>query len=141
MKKIWIGAAVFLLAGMVVGLLFLRESRKPKTFSSAEALCVKVLENHRQELEALAAQGTSGTFREYNYHTEDGQVCFSIGSQGMLGGQYWELIYTTDGTYAGETTQFRYEEPDGNNIVRAEHLTGNWWYRWTDYDSTEKSWQ
>ncbi len=141
MKKIWIGAAVFLLAGMVVGLLFLRESRKPKTFSTAEALCVKVLENHRQELEALAAQGTSGTFREYAYHAEDGQVCFSIGSQGMLGGQYWELIYTADGTYAGEITQFRYEEPDGNNIVRAKHLTGNWWYRWTDYDGTEKSWQ
>lgn len=59
----------------------------------------------------------------------------------MLGGQYWELVYTKDGTLWGETDVYFNEEENGNNIVKAERLNGNWWYFWTDYDGTERSFQ
>ena len=143
MKKFRIGILLLLLTAVTVGFLFLRESRKPKTFSSAEAICVKVLEKHRQEMEALASEKGSGTFRDFSYHSDPQGKCvsFSIGGQGMLGGQYWDLVYTADGTYNGETESYLFEEPEGNNICRAKRITGNWWYCWMDYDGTEKSWK
>lgn len=85
----------------------------------------------------------SGDFKEYSYscYPKDGIVTFSIDAQGMLGGQYWELVYTQDGTFYGETESYLYEETFGNNIMRAEKLNAHGWYLWTDYDGTDRSYQ
>ena len=85
----------------------------------------------------------SGDFRDYFYscYQEEGFVKFDIDAQGFLGGQYWELVYTEDGTLYGESESYLYEETNGNNIVRAEKINEHWWYLWTDYDGTERSYQ
>ena len=85
----------------------------------------------------------SGHFKEYYYayRLDDSFVTFEIDVQGMLGGQYWSLIYTKDGTYCGESEKYLYEESDGNNVIIAEKLDNHWWFYWIDYDGTGRSHQ
>ena len=121
----------------------------PKTYSSAKKECEKVLDKYQAQMEEIAVdslksgKNVSGDFKEYFYscHFEEGLVKFDIDAQGMLGGQYWELVYTQDGTFYGESESYQYEETSGNNIMRAEKLDEHWWYLWTDYDGTERSYQ
>ncbi len=121
----------------------------PKTFSSAKNECVKILDKHQTEMEQIAvdslesSKNVSGHFEEYYYSSniEESFVSFDIDAQGFLGGQYLELVYTKDGTFYGETESYLYEETNGNNIVRAEKINEHWWYLWTDYDGTERSYQ
>ena len=118
----------------------------PKTYSAAKKECEKALAEHRTEMEQIAADalegnGASGKFYDNYYYVdpENGYVVYEIDAQGMLGGQYWELVYTTDGTFGGETESYLYEETGGNNIRKAEKLDAHWWYLWTDYDGTARS--
>lgn len=121
----------------------------PKTFSSAKKECEKVLDKYQIELEQIAvdslqsSKNVSGHFEEYYYccYVEEGLASFDIDAQGFLGGQYWELVYTEDGTFYGETKSYLHKETNGNNIVRAERINEHWWYLWTDYDGTERSYQ
>ena len=118
-----------------------------KTYSSAQKECNKILNKHQTEMEEIAINALdletdeSGYFKDYYYSCYEGRgfVKFDIGSQGMLGGQYWGLIYTDGGVLYGETEEFYFEEKNGNNIIRAEKLKGNWWFYWEDYDGTDKS--
>ena len=132
---------------IIVGLCCFVNSITPKTYSSAREVCVKVLNKHQTEMEQTAIDSlrynNSGSFRDYFYncYREESFVKFNIDAQGFLGGQYWELVYTQDGTFYGETESYLYEENDGNNIVRAEKINEQWWYLWTDYDGTERSYQ
>lgn len=122
----------------------------PKTYSSAKIECEKVLNRYQSEMEQIvvdtliAGNNITGEFKEYFYscNIEGGFVSFDIDAQGfMLGGQYWELVYTQDGTLYSETKSYLYKEVAGNNIVKAEKLNEHWWYLWTDYDGTERSYQ
>ena len=79
------------------------------------------------------------SFKDYNcYVTDRHEAVFDIGSQGMLGGQYWSLMNTADGAYRGQSETY-YEVWDGNNIIKAEHIDDNWWYLWEDYDASDYS--
>ena len=49
--------------------------------------------------------------------------------------------YCIDGTFYCETESYLYKETNGNNIVKAERINEHWWYLWTDYDGTERSYQ
>ena len=150
-KKILVISAlcIIVFAVITVGLYFLINSILPKTFSSAKNECVNVLDKHQTEMEQIAvdslesSKNVSGHFKEYYYscHIEEGFVSFDIDAQGFLGGQYWELVYTKDGTFYGENESYLHEETNGNNIIRAEKINGHWWYLWTDYDGTERSYQ
>ena len=148
-KTALISGCIIGLAIIMVGLGILIKSRLPKTYSSAKKECEKVLAGHQVEMERIAVEAlesnapASGEFEEYSYSCQikEGLVPFDIGAQGWLGGQYWELIYTQDGTLYGETESYLYKEPNGNNIIRAEKIGDHWWYCWTDYDGTGKSYQ
>ncbi len=74
---------------------------------------------------------------EIKYDENEEAVNFEIGSQGMLGGQYWRLVYTEKGNYRGETEKYTYYEEGGNNIAFAEKLNENWYFYWIDYDGRE----
>lgn len=146
---------ILLVSGLVISFLLLlcglilRKSLKPKTYSAAKAECVDFLEDNQKELEQIASElleegkGGSGYYqnRYYCFTTENGYVKFDVDAQGMLGGQYWELVYTRSGRYYGNNETYLYQEEKGNNIVRGEHLGGHWWYRWTDYDGTDLSFE
>ena len=121
---------------------------KQRTYSTAKADCEKVLEQHRVQMEELAVDSlkskkdVSGEFRDFYYscHQGEGTVSFEIDSQGlMLGGQYWELVYTENGTFNGKTDGFLNKEAYGNNIMKAERLDEHWWFVWTDFDGTDLS--
>ncbi len=138
---------IILFSIITVGLVFLTNSIIPKTYSSAKKECEKILEKHQTEMEKIAAdsldaeKNVSGHFRDFYYscHQNEGYVSFDIDAQGFLGGQYWELVYTQDGTFYGETETYLYKQFGGNDIKKAERLDEHWWYLWTDYDGTDKS--
>ena len=119
----------------------------PKTYNTAKNECEKILKLYEFQMEEIAVSSLnseknfSGVFKEYDYlcYKKEGFVAFDIDSQGMLGGQYWQLIYTQDGTLYGENESYFYEEVNGNNIIKAEKLNDHWWYLWIDYDGREKS--
>jgi len=140
-------SCIIVFAVIAVGLYFLINSILPKTYSSAKKECEKVLDKYQVQMEEIAVDSlktnNSGDFRDYFYscYQEEGFVKFDIDAQGFLGGQYWELVYTEDGTLYGEPESYLYEETNGNNIVRAEKINEHWWYLWTDYDGTERSYQ
>ena len=148
---------IAILSGIIVligGFFILKIMLQPETYTSAKSDCVKVLNKNRAELDEFAKkllaetpQSLAGeypktpytSFKNYNCHvTNHHDAVFNIGSQGMLGGQYWSLMYTADGTYRGQAETY-YEIWDDNNIIKAEHIYGNWWYLWEDYDATERS--
>ena len=151
MKKKNIVITVCILIGfaLVIGFCFSIYANRPKTFSEAKALCEKFLEKNRADMEAIATDALnsqtdiSGHYKKhyYSYNSDERLVTFDIGAQGMLGGQYWNLAYSEDGTLYGETEEYIYKETNGNNIVRAKRINKNWWYIWTDYDGTKKSYQ
>ena len=140
-------SCIIVFAVIAVGLYFLINSILPKTYSSAKKECEKVLDKYQVQMEEIAVDSlktnNSGDFRDYFYscYQEEGFVKFDIDAQGFLGGQYWELVYTQDGKFYGEPESYLYEETNGNNIVRAEKINEHWWYLWTDYDGTERSYQ
>jgi len=65
-------------------------------------------------------------------------VQFECGSQGMLGGQYWGLLYIPDNHYLGEKDLYIYnehqEKGNGNNIFIRKKLKDNWFFYYDDYD-------
>lgn len=140
--------AIAVFALVVAGLWFLLRTTAPKTYSTAKEECENFLNRYQAEMEQIATealqseQECSGEFRKHFYRSyKDGYVSFDIDAQGMLGGQYWELVYTKDGKFGTETETFLHTEPNGNNIVRAEKINDHWWYHWTDYDGTKRSYQ
>jgi len=150
-KKIFITVSVFIIAFVIViaGLVFFTNAITPETYGSAKKECEKVLDKYQIEMRKIAidslksGKNASGEYKEYYYscYPDEGFVKFDIDAQGMLGGQYWELVYTQDGTFYDETESYLQKETNGNNIVRAEKINEHWWYLWTDYDGTERSYQ
>ena len=116
-------------------------------YSEAKRTTQKFLNKHQGDLEKIALQILSGKTEEAEYkgvryiseHVDYTRtVEFFIDCQGMLGVQYWSLIYSEDGTYEGEAERYTYYEPGGNNVIFAEHLQGNWFFYWIDYDGDER---
>ncbi len=150
-KKNLVISAIFIIvfAVITVGLWLSISSIMPKTYSSAKKECEKILDKHQVQMEETAVdslksgKSVSGDFKEYYYscYIEEGLVSFDIDAQGFLGGQYWELVYTQDGTFYDETESYLQKETNGNNIVRAEKINEHWWYLWTDYDGTQRSYK
>ena len=146
------GIIYFLIGFLVVigALICLIYSIRPLNYGTAKSKCEAFLERNRGEMEEIAisllnGEGSeSGYYKEeyYFFTSENDKVEFDIGGQGMLGGQYWGLVYTKNGLYCGETKEYLYKElGGGNNIIRAEKLDDHWWYLWYDYDGTERSYK
>ncbi|MBQ2815832.1 MAG: hypothetical protein IJE65_04115 [Clostridia bacterium] len=140
---------LFVATVLMIALWIIISSIVPKTYSTAKIECEKILSKHQAEMEEISNDllksrtNEQGYFNDWFYicYPEDNFVKFELDGQGMLGGQHWDLVYTSDGIYYGETESYLFEEADGNNIKKAERLDEHWWYVWTDYDGTEKSYQ
>ncbi len=113
------------------------------TYQTAKSYSESFLDRNLTELEEIAQESLANkqaTVSEYkkasfiSYDELEAAVNFEIGSQGMLGGQYWQLVYTEKGTYMGETDQYTFYEENGNNIIFAEKIRENWYFYWIDYD-------
>ena len=60
-------------------------------------------------------------------------VQFDIGGQGMLGGQYYGIIYSKEDIIEGKKRKVYHEEHD-NNIFIYEKIENNWYFYYFDYD-------
>ncbi|MBR7133317.1 MAG: hypothetical protein IKD04_07265 [Clostridia bacterium] len=116
------------------------------TYQSAKDFSEAFLKHNQKELECIAQdilkdkQTSISEYKiayEIKYDEHEEAVNFEIGSQGMLGGQYWRLVYTEKGNYRGKTEKYTYYEEDGNNIAFAEKINENWYFYWIDYDGRE----
>lgn len=119
---------------------------KSRSYEEIKADTVSFLKANQTALEAAAqktiqeATPTENPFEEISnirYDTANGYVVFDMDAQGMLGGQYWSLIYTPTGTYMEEPQTYFYSQEDGNNLQFAEKIHDNWFFLWEDYDGRE----
>lgn len=147
-NKIIVSVIFSLIVVIIVGLVFLPFDTAfgEHTYQSAKDLSESFLKHNQGELENIAEE-TLKTKRpsmneykkayEIKYDENEEAFNFEIGSQGMLGGQYWRLVYTEKGNYRGETEKYTYYEEGGNNIAFAEKISENWYFYWIDYDGRE----
>ena len=101
-KKVLIPVVVLLLVALLSGFLYANRTRN---FESAQRECRRILSLHQSDLEAAAQEAltesscSTGQCCGYYFsiNKESGVVRFEIDGQGMLGGQYWDLVYSADG--------------------------------------------
>lgn len=130
-----VAAALIVLIGVFV------VNSLPRSYSGALKTCGRVLSRNEEEMtllarnvldsELTASNYSSGKYKDYSYTMPDDRkyVRFDIGAQGMLGGQYWSLVYCPDGEFCEESEAYFYREiGGGNNITKAERIDGHWWF-------------
>lgn len=82
--------------------------------------------------------------KSYSYKTEENNgaikryIEFEIDAQGMLGGQYWGIIYSSNDDLLDGNTVHVYDEKEmtgkGNNIYIIQKIKDNWYFYYYDYD-------
>jgi len=115
-------------------------------YFSSKRYCINYLNNNIRELETL--------FNKVEYHSEqnifeldDGKtysvgICaaytkyvkLEIDAQGMLGGQYWGLIYCTGDYLDGKEMEIIGETGEDNNVFITEKIKDNWYFFYEDFD-------
>ena len=118
-----------------------------KGYEEIKAEAVSLLEQNQMEMERIAADTIENSVDPESeavegvayikYDKENGYVVFAIDAQGMLGGQYWSLVYTPNGTYNDQPLKYTWDEESGNNRIIAEKIADNWFFLWEDYDGRE----
>ena len=146
--KITVSVIFSLIVVAIVGLVLspFETAIREHTYQSAKDFSESFLKHNQEELENIAQetlktkQTSMNEYKkayEIKYDENEEAVDFEIGSQGMIGGQYWRLVYTEKGNYRGESEKYTYYEENGNNIAFAEKISENWYFYWIDYDGRE----
>lgn len=122
-------------------------------YNSSKKVAIEFLNDNKEELESMTKEiYTSKSFKENPYkniisvnYVESAQdlydkehIEFYMDSQGMLGGQYYGLIYSLDSNFNDNKVikiydQFK-ETGNGNNIYIREKISDNWYFFYNDYD-------
>lgn len=148
---------------MLCGYLFLQTLHKVEfgrfTYYSGKREIIKYLENNKSELENIAKElyknriskkkpyeniryGSYFEFQEFTFLEKSTFVKFDFDAQGMLGGQYYGLIYSPDSNIYDGNDLFIYDENKetgkGNNIFIREKIADNWYYYYDDFDGKVK---
>lgn len=119
-----------------------------KDYNSAKKSSIKFLNNNQIELEKIFdklilnnQENASGKYKEkfYIYYSNDEKyIKLDIDSQGMLGGQYWGIIYCPSDALLENNNIKIYDENvetnDGNNIFIKEKIKDKWYFYYEDYD-------
>ena len=127
-------------------------------YSMAKTKCIEIFENRKEKFfsakNSIIDNGTTEGVKikkveslSYNQYDATKIIEFHIGSQGMLGGQYWGIYYIsddmpiidtldsydllTDGPYGGS---YYYQKPNGNDFYATERIEENWYFFYMDYD-------
>lgn len=123
-----------------------------KDYGAAKADCIEFFQNNQESLTHTfekAAVLRTGESVTYQNHTISSVVkgynkryaLLEYDAQGMLGGQYWGIYYSSDNSFCDEygTTVFDedrryYKEADGNNFFATERITEHYFFFYQDYD-------
>lgn len=120
---------------------------KLSDFDKAKKDAINFLNNNITELQSISNEILESKnskkyknkiYTNYKNSGEKEYIQFDIDSQGMLGGQYWGIIYSPNDDLLGEETRFIYNEQEetgkGNNIFIKEKIKDNWYFYYDDYD-------
>ncbi len=146
-KRLWIGIAVCACAVLLLFLGF--HAMQPKDYTQAKKETVRFLNRNKADLQRIAVEtlsdkpNRSRTYKKitYFYRQSDGKsyVQFDIDAQGMIGGQYWGILYCpTDDLINGSIEIYDEfaETGEGNNIFIKEKIADKWYFYYDDYDGT-----
>ncbi len=118
---------------------------KEEDYFSSKKSCIKYLNSNITELEYLFNQSEYNSKESYlklddgkSYVVKLGEngkyVKLDIDSQGMLGGQYWGLIYCPTDYLNGKEMEIKGNTGKGNNVFITEKIKDNWYFYYDDYD-------
>ena len=144
-KKIkWI---IISIVTIIITIFFISNKTEMSDYDKAKKEILKFLTKNITELEKICKE--SLIKKDTEIHEFKGKVYYNsfrngkecvvicINVQGMLGGQYWDLVFCEDdilynksidinGNYIDDTT--------GNNIFIMEKLKDNWYLSYEDWD-------
>lgn len=122
-------------------------------YIKAKNQCEEILDNDIYQMTKLSNEYLNNKILDVNeykkfeiiYHNKEWilgndmeYVEFKINQQGMLGGQYWGLLYIPSNEYLGESELYIYNEKNvknsGNNIFVRKKLKDNWFFYYDDFD-------
>lgn len=120
-------------------------------YNSAKQTTIKLLNKNENELKKISdglyesktliekplenIKTSSYRYDEYfNYNGEVEYIKFYIDAQGMLGGQYYGLIYSKKNIENIIIYDEFKEKNKGNNIFIREKIKDNWYFYYDDYD-------
>lgn len=66
----------------------------------------------------------------FNFKNNEEYIKFNIDAQGMIGGQYYGLIYSKN----NEEKLIKNQDLHGNNIFIRQKIKDNWYFYYDDYD-------
>ncbi len=141
---------------MITVILMLLGCSFNKSFSQAKEQTVKFFEKNQNDFETAkdtiltAKSADDVSIKNISYISFDtvetsDMITFDYDAQGMLGGQYWGIVFSSDDipgidnsipTLTESETKgiYYWEESDGNNIFAMERITENWFFYYFDYD-------
>jgi len=153
-KKIVISFFIIFLI-MIVGLLLIKitlDSFYNKEFNKfdyykAKQITIKYLNKNEEQLKKIAEEvyedkssienpleniRYAGYYCDYNlnFKSKEAYIKFDIDAQGMLGGQYYGLIYSKN----NHDELIKNKEIGGNNIFIRQKIKDNWYFYYDDYD-------
>lgn len=146
-RSMLIIAFVFVVIGIVSIIVILCYSNK-NDYKKAKNECISFLNENLEELTSIVEERISSKLDKYekykdtsyDYHKDylsREYIQFDIGAQGMLGGQYWGIIYSLDDLLEGKDIEI-YDEKEytgeGNNIFIKEKIKDNWYFYYNDFD-------
>ena len=156
MKKI---LCVLLSVGLLFSMTACGKSAQPQNYENTKAAALELFFDKKEEFLFVVTEFEKSGATDFvidgvssiSYKKDGEYTCveFSIGSRGMLGGQYWRLSYhsgnvpynswgyawddLTAGPYAG--SYFRQENPsEGNNFFAIERIEECWFFHYMDFD-------
>lgn len=148
-KKIIIILFVIIVLISSIGFISYNNILKEYNYNDAKKQCIKLLNKNISEFVNLSEKAIDSNstninkYKKYNYklyHDKNNKeyVKFNIDSQGMLGGQYWGIIYSPNDDYLDEENKKVYNESEerdnGNNVIIYEKIRENWYFFYEDYD-------
>lgn len=145
-KKIIILMSIVLFILIIVTTSFLYEMSN-SDYEKARKETFHFLEKNITELEMISKEclyeknRKTDEFKNKEYYFvkkgEKEYAVINIDAQGMLGGQYCDLIYCEDDYLDGNTIDIydEYKETgSGNNIFIVEKIKDNWYFSYQDWD-------
>ena len=154
------GIAVCLLCLAIIFLPF-RGIVGKTNYENAKTICIKIFENQKEEfvsaknaicLKESVENISIKKVESINFRKNETfkEITFNMDAQGMLGGQYWGIYYTSDDSPAWlfDAIEFRsrlFEGPgegsyyyqDGNNFYATARIEKHWYFYYMDFDGNK----
>lgn len=124
--------------------------KEPNDYNHTRDECISIFQNNKESLSSIAEKAieqksdkdlsfSKVSSISYNDNYDGLYVDFSVDAQGMLGGQYWGIIYSPSDEFPNWANKLYnkigfYKEESDNNRFFCERIESNWFFYYLDYD-------